>query len=141
MTILQLSIFLENRFGRLNEILRIIARENIRIVASTVSDTVEYGILRLIVTEPERVAKLLRDNNISVKTSEVFAIGTDTKAGAVAAVIEPFTEAGVNIEYMYSFCSKDNAIIVLRVNDTEAAQEVIRRHGMSYLSKAELLNF
>lgn len=141
MTILQLSIFLENKFGRLNEILRIIAKENVRIIASTVSDTVEYGILRLVVSEPERIAKVLRENNISVKTSEVFAVQTDCKAGAIAAVIEPFTAAGVNIEYMYSFCSSEHSIIVLRVHNMDAAREVIRHHNMNYLSNAELLNF
>jgi hypothetical protein len=139
--IYQLSVFLENKFGRLNERLRIIAHENVRIVASTVSDTTEFGILRLIVTDPERTEQALRKHNISVKKSEVLAISIANDAGALVAALEPFTAAGISIEYMYSFCTGKDYTIVMRVNNRDAALEVVRRHDLKYLTETDILNF
>ena len=139
--IYQLSVFLENKFGRLNEILGIIAAENVRVIASTVSDTTEFGILRLIVSNPARTEQVLKERNISVHKSEVLAIKTECEPGALAEIIKPFTAAGVSIEYMYSFCSKQNYVVIMRVDKRDAALEVVRRNDLSYITESDLINF
>ena len=139
--IYQLSVFLENKFGRLNEILGIIARENVCVIASTVSDTTEFGILRMIVSDTVRAEQVLRENNVSVRKSEVLAISTTYKAGALAQIIQPFTAAGISIEYMYSFCAANgNYAIVMRVNNRDAALEVVRRNNFSCFTESDILN-
>ena len=138
--IYQLSVFLENKFGRLNEILGIIAAENVRIIASTVSDTTEFGILRLIVTDPVRTEQVLKEKNISVHKSEVLAIKTTCQAGTLAEIVKSFTAAGVSIEYMYSFCSKQDYVVIMRIDKRDAALEVVRRNNLGYLSETDLQN-
>jgi len=138
--IYQLSVFLENKFGRLNEILGIIARENVRVIASTVSDTSEFGILRMIVSDTVRAEQALLENSVSVRKSEVLAISTTCKAGALAEVIQPFTAAGISIEYMYSFCTTNGKYaIVMRVNNRDAALEVLRRNNFSSFTELDIL--
>ena len=139
--IYQLSVFLENKFGRLSEILGIIAREDVRIIASTVSDTTEFGILRLIVSDPQKAEMALRGHNISVKKSEVLAISTETKAGSLASVLEPFMAAGINIEYMYSFCNRNGYTIIMRVNNRDTALDVVHKNNLNDLTETDIINF
>lgn len=140
MTIHQISIFLENKFGRLNEVLALIASENIRIIASVVADTSEFGILRIVTTAPRRTAQILKENHISANLTEVLAVRTEAKAGRFADVIERFTKAGISIEYMYCFSSKEEGILVLKVNNKEAALDVIRHNNISCISEQDLLS-
>ncbi len=139
MTIHQISIFLENKFGRLNEILSLIAKEDIRIITATVSDTSEFGILRLITTDPHRTYQILKNNKISANLTEVFAITTGAKAGSFAQTIESFSQAGISIEYMYCFSNEEKGVLILKVNDPDAALEVIRRKEISCISESELI--
>ncbi len=138
MTIHQISVFLENKFGRLNEILSLIARENIRIIAATVADTSEFGILRLITSDPRKTYQLLKENKISANLTEVLAIITESKAGQFAHTIELFTQAGISIEYMYCFSTTEKGVLVLRTNNREAALEVIRRNNIVCVSESNL---
>ncbi len=138
MTIQQISIFLENKFGRLNEILSLVAQENVRIIAATVADTSEFGILRIIVTDPQKAFQTLKANRISANISDVFAILTDSIPGQFAGTIECFTRAGISIEYMYCFSTHTKGVLVLRVNDSDAAREVIRRKGLTSVNQVNL---
>ena len=138
MTIQQISVFLENKLGRLNEILSLIAKENIRIVAGTVSDTTEFGILRIITSNPHRAYQTLKNNKISANLSEVFAIVTEPEAGKFAEKMNDFTHAGINIEYMYCFSIKEKALMIIRTNNVEATREVIRKKDIEYINEAEL---
>ncbi|MBO7606286.1 MAG: acetolactate synthase [Paludibacteraceae bacterium] len=140
MTINQISIFLENKFGRLNEILSFLSKENIRVIAATVADTSDYGILRLITSNQIKALQLLKANGVSANLNTVMAISVDSSIDKFAETIQCFTKAGISIEYMYCFSINQKAILVLRTNNIDAAHEVIRRYGMNNLSEAELNN-
>jgi len=140
MTIFQISVFIENKYGKLSEILALLGSEHIRIIAATVADTSEYGILRLIVTEPEKAYKTLKDNNVSANLTDVLAITCGSSAGCYAETLNCFTQSGLSIEYMYCFSLHEKSVLILRTNDREAACDVIRSHNLEYLCKNDLLN-
>jgi len=125
MTIKQISIFIENKSGTLLKVLNVLKDANIQIIASTISDTVEYGIYRIICDKPNEAASLLKERGISAITNDVFAIELDDTPGQAATAINNFAEAGININYMYSFLVGGKGILILRTNDTEKTQEVI----------------
>ena len=138
MTVNQISIFLENKYGKLSEILTLLAKEHIRIVAATVADTSEYGILRIIVSNPQKAYQILKEHNVSANLTDVLAIVTDSDASGFSRTLQAFTEAGLNIEYMYCFSSRDKSILILRTNNRETALQVIRSHQMHYVSEGDL---
>jgi len=140
MTIHQLSVFIENKPGTLNEILSILKSADIQIIASTISDTVEYGIYRIITSEPQKAFDALKAKNISVNLSDVFAISLDNKVGKAADVISLFANAGINIEYMYSFLIKEQGILVFRTSDSDKTCEIILKHKLAYIREADLSN-
>jgi len=140
MTINQISIFLENKFGKLNEILSILGKENIRVIAATVADTSDYGILRMITSDQQKAYSLLKEKQVSGNLSEVIAIGIDPSVGKFAETIEYFTKAGIDIEYMYCFSINHKAILVLRTKNLETAFEVIRKNELHYVRESELLD-
>jgi hypothetical protein len=140
MTVNQISIFVENKYGKLCEILALLAGEQIHIIAATVADTSEYGILRLIVTESEKAFRLLKKHNVSAHLTDVLAIRTDSSAGSFAGTMSCFTKSGLSIEYMYCFSLNGKAILILRTNNREAAREVIRRHNLDYICEHDLVN-
>lgn len=141
MTVHQISIFLENKYGKLTEILALLAEENIRIIAATVADTSEFGIMRMIVSDPQKAYKILKENNVSANLTDVLAIKADSCAGSFAQTLNHFTKAGLSIEYMYCFSIKDKAILILRTNNRESAREVIRRQNLGYICESELINY
>lgn len=138
MTINQISVFVENKFGRLNEILSFLSKENIRIIAATVADTTEYGILRLITTNQHKAFQLLKAQGVSANLSDVLAVKVDSTIGKFTETIELFTKAGISIEYMYCFSVNSEAVMILRPNNLEAAHEVIRRNNLNCLTESEL---
>ncbi|MDR1724406.1 MAG: acetolactate synthase [Tannerella sp.] len=140
MTVNQISIFVENKYGKLCEILNLLADENIHIVAATVADTSEYGILRLIVSDSERAYKVLKKNNVSVNLTDVLAIETDSTLGSFVRTLSYFTQSGLSIEYMYCFSLRGKSILILRTNNREAAREVIRRNNLGYITENDLMN-
>ena len=140
MTVNQISIFVENKYGKLSEILALLANENIRIIAATVADTSEYGILRLIVTESEKAYNILKSNNVSANLTDVLAITIESSAGSFAKTLKYFTQSGISIEYMYCFSLKEKSVVILRTNNREAAREVIRRHDLDYICENDLVN-
>ena len=131
MTIYQISIFLENKYGKLSEILSILTQENIRIIAATVADTSEYGILRIIVNEPQKAFQLLKDNNISANISDVVAIQTDPTTEDFARTLTLLTKAGISIEYMYCFSVKEKAILILKTNKKHCSMKALVRYFRS----------
>ncbi|MDR2954412.1 MAG: acetolactate synthase [Prevotella sp.] len=141
MTINQVSIFLENKYGQMNDVLTLLANANIRIIAATAADTSEFGIMRLIVNDPERAFTILKENNVSTNLTEILAILIDrTKPCAFRETINYFTQAGLNIEYIYTFLLNGKLALVLRTNNAEGAQEVVRRQNLEYLYKSDLAN-
>lgn len=140
MTVNQISIFLENKYGKLSDILALLTDQNIRIVAATVADTSEYGILRLIVSEPQRAYKILKENNVSANLTEVFALTISSNIGGFTQAMKYFTEAGLSIEYMYCFSMKEKSILILRTNNQESTRDVIRRKSLECIVECDLIN-
>jgi hypothetical protein len=138
MTIKQISIFLENKSGRLTEVLETIGKEKINITALTIADTSEYGILRIIVSSPEKAYKLLKEKGFSVNLSEVLSIKTPTEAGSFARAMRIFSDEGISIEYMYAFSLGANAMIVIRTENSDKAIEAIRKHKMELVKENDL---
>ena len=141
MTIDQISIFLENKFGRLNEILAFLAKEDIRVIAASVADTSDYGILRLITNNQIKALQALKANGVSANLNTVLAISVNSAIGEMSKTLEYFTKAGINIEYMYCFSFNQKAVLILRTNNIDAANEVIRRYNLNNLSESDLNNF
>lgn len=138
MTIHQLSIFIENKAGTLLKVLDLFKEANIQLVASTIADTVEYGIYRVICSEPSRAYQVLRDAGISVALSDVFAITLDNEPGRAADAVKVLHDAGISITYMYSFLLDGKGILVFRPDDAELTREAIILNGLSFVSEKEL---
>ncbi|MFR9621103.1 MAG: acetolactate synthase [Rikenellaceae bacterium] len=136
----QLSIFLENKIGSLNEIMDILSRADIRIIAATVADTTDYGILRVITDDTQRAYELLKASNKSCNKCEVIALSCDSSAGAFYDQLKRLTSAGVVVEYMYCFSVGTNAYLIMRVDDSAKAAEAIERNGLVTLANADLVN-
>ena len=142
MLIKQLSIFLENRSGCLHEIADVIGQADINIHSLSVADASDFGVLRLIVNEPERAAEVLRENGVTVGLTDVIAIEVPDKPGGFASVMAAFDDLGINVEYMYAFVEKkqDNAIMVFRVEDVEATCKSLIDKGVKIIKGEEVLS-
>ncbi|MCK9343614.1 MAG: acetolactate synthase [Massilibacteroides sp.] len=140
MTVDQISIFLENKYGKLHEILGLFAEANIRILAATVSDTSEYGILRIIADHPKQAYTLLKEKNVSANLSEVIALIGSNETGSIANAFRYFKEAGITIEYMYCYSTTKKSVVFLRTNNRDAARDVIIRKNLGYITEDELVN-
>lgn len=121
----QLSIFIENKQGTLLTVLNVLKSANIQIIASTISDTQDFGIYRIICDDPERAYVVLDEQGVSVTLTEVFAIQLEDKPGEAARVLALFAEADISIAYMYSFLLSGKGILVFRSSDTEKTKQVI----------------
>ena len=138
MTVHQLSVFVENKSGTLLKVLELLKEANIQLIASTISDTIEYGIYRIICSEPERAYQTLKDAGISANVSEVFAVTLDNYPGRAADAIKSFTDAGIGISYLYSFLLGGKGIIVFNTDNNEKTREVILENNLSYLEDSKL---
>jgi len=137
-TVRQLSIFLENKSGRLQEVLETLSRENINIAALTIADTSEYGILRLIVSDPENGYKLLKTCGFSVNLTDVISISVSHEPGSLGKVLKKFSEENLSIEYMYAFSLGEKAIIVLRTDNRSKAFEIIEQNHFTIIGEEEI---
>ena len=138
MTIHQLSIFIENHSGTLVKVLNALKKANIQIIASTIADTTEYGIYRVICSEPLRAYEELKKTGITVTVSDVLALKLDNKPGHAAAAISTFSEAGIGIAYMYSFLLGGRGILVFRTDNSERAFEIIQQNNLKYITEEDL---
>ena len=134
MLVKQISVFVQNKPGRLSQITRLMAENGIDIRAISISDTVDFGILRLIVNDPEKCEKVLKENGFTVSITNVIAVGiTD----------EPADEKGINIEYVYAFISHttQDACIIMRVAEGSRAAKVLAENGIKVLSAEDVYRF
>lgn len=134
MSIKQLSVFVENKPGKLLEIVKTLAEAEINIRAMSIADTKDFGILRLIVSDTEKAKEILSDDCV-VTVTEVIAVEMSDKAGALSNVLKAFGEAEINIEYMYAFTASTElgAYVVIRVDDNCAAEKVLVQKGIATL--------
>ncbi len=136
----QLSIFLENRSGRLAEITGILARAGINIRALSLADTADFGILRLIVTQTARAVQVLREGGFTVATNEMVALEVSDQPGGLWEILKVLERAGINVEYMYAFVHKatENAVVIFRFDEPDKAGAVLRAAGVRVLAGEEV---
>ena len=134
MTVKQLSIFLENRSGTLTKVLDILKETGVRIIASSIADTAEYGICRFICDDSARAFEVLKAAGVAVSISEVFAVELDDKPGSAADAIEIFANEGISIAYLYSILMHGKAVLVFRTDNASAAERAISSHGLHCIS-------
>ena len=138
-TIKQFSVFVENKQGRLAELTRLIADAGIDLRTLSLADTRDFGILRLIVNQPEKAEQLLKENGWTYQCNSVLGVKVPDVPGGVASVLEALNEANVNVEYMYAFVNRTpgRADTIIRVDDDAAAREALTKHGIETLTSAE----
>ncbi|MCL2772438.1 MAG: ACT domain-containing protein [Oscillospiraceae bacterium] len=131
MIIKQLSIFIENKPGRLAEITDIIAKNNINLRALSLADTANFGILRIIVEDANTAEKILKDNGLTVSVTSVISIGVGDRPGGLAEILKKLAEQNIGIEYMYAFVSKQSgeAYAIMRIEEDFRAMEILKNAG------------
>ena len=139
MTINQLSVFLENKAGSLSKILQILKKANIQLISTTIADTVDYGICRIICSEPERAYNVLKEANVAVSESAVFAVELENLPGKAADVIEALSEGNIEISYLYSFLLNGNGILIFRTAKTEEVRKIVAEKHFKLISEQDLL--
>jgi hypothetical protein len=143
MKLKQLSLFLENRPGQLRAPLEALGRAHIDILTMTLADTAQFGILRIIVADPERAKEVLENEGMVVRVTEVVPIQVDNRPGGLAAVLAAIEEAGLGVEYMYDFAARatpDKAAIIFRFEDPDRALAALGAAGVRILTGEEILD-
>lgn len=140
MAVKQLSIFVENRKGTLIEITRSLAAANIDIRALSLADTTDYGILRLIVDDPEKAIAAVKGDGFMASVTEVIAILIEDRPGGFSKPVEYLADSGINLEYAYAFITPKTgeAYVIIRVEDNAAAEKVLADNGVKMLTQAEI---
>jgi hypothetical protein len=136
----QLSIFLENKEGRLLNTLDIIEKLNINIRALSIADTSEFGILRLIVTDPIKVKEKLEENDFIVKITKVLAVSISDEPGGLNQILRVLDQNDINLEYLYAFVEQKtyNAIVILRLEDMEKGLKILKEGNSNIISSEEI---
>lgn len=140
MTAVQISVFLENKSGRLAEVTHALASAGVNIRALSLAETIDYGVLRLIVDKPGDAKKALSDAGFTVTETEVIAVAMSDRPGGLAGVVDMITQSDLNIEYLYAFVGQrgENAIVIFRMDDVKAAVAALQKGGAHILSANEL---
>lgn len=140
MKVEQIAIFLENDPGRLSEITRVLAENDINIRSLSLADTADFGILRLIVDKVDEAEKALKERGFTVGKTHVIAVEVPDKVGGLASVLKALEAAALNVEYMYAFVNKsgENAVMIFRFEKIERAIHVLQEKGFTILSGAQI---
>ncbi|TFG49155.1 MAG: ACT domain-containing protein [Candidatus Brocadiia bacterium] len=140
MKITQISVFLENRKGRLCEVCTLLGANNINIRALTIAETETFGVLRIVVDKSDEALKILKANNFAANITDVVAVEVSDKPGGLASILKLFADNGVNIEYMYGFVEKfsDKALLVFRFENTDVAQKILSGKGVKVVTEEEI---
>lgn len=140
MKVEQLSIFLENKSGRLAEVTDILARNGINIRALSLADTADFGILRLIVNDMPKTQAILKEHGFTVGKNEVIAVEVPDRPGGLAGILGALQGKGINVEYMYAFVQKNegNAVLIFRFDEIGKAVDVLRQSGIRMLSDEDV---
>jgi len=140
MAVKQISVFLENKKGRLAEVTMSLSKEKINIRALALADTADFGVLRIIVDNPDRAVAALKARGFVAQVTEVIAVEVEDRPGGLARILEVLDEDNVNVEYMYAYVEKksDNAIVICRIDDRERALQVLQKHGIATLNAEAL---
>jgi hypothetical protein len=134
----QLSIFLENKSGRLTEVTDILGQAGINLSAMSIADNSDFGILRCIVSDPDKAYAVLKENHFAVKITDVIGFVCPNTHGALAVVLKKLSEKGVFIEYMYSFANGNVAHVVIRPTDLEQCDNILSEMKVELLAASDL---
>ncbi len=138
MTIHQLSVFIENKSGTLVKVLNLLKEAGIQLIATTIADTTEYGICRIICSEPTRAYECLKSAGIAVSLCEVFALELDDVPGRAAETIDIFAREGISIAYLYSFLLNGKGVLIFRTDNERKATEAIVRSSLKVIPETDL---
>lgn len=139
MSVKQISIFIENKKGKLAEATRFIADHNINLRALSIADTQDFGILRIICEEPEKADEILKEGGFITTTTKVLAAAISDEPGSLAAILEVLSEANVVVEYTYAFLSaKAEAYMIFRVDDNQSAAAALAGAGIKTANQGDL---
>jgi hypothetical protein len=136
----QLSVFLENKSGRLTEVLEVLGEKNIKITALTVADTTEFGILRLIVSDPFLARDILREHSFTVHLSDVISVIASNEAKDYSRVLRILSDKDISVEYTYAFPYGNRSVLVLSCSNTVQAIEELSNNEMELLKSGDLYN-
>jgi hypothetical protein len=131
----QISIFLENKSGRLAEVTRVLGNAGINVRALSLADTSDFGILRLIVNDSARAVEVLKQNQFTVSMTQVVAVEVSDRPGGLAYILDILQKENINVEYMYAFVerSSDNAVIIFRFDEIDKAIKILTGKGITVL--------
>jgi hypothetical protein len=135
MLIKQVSVFIENKLGRLAEVTKVLAKNNININAMSISDTTDFGILRLIVNNPESALDILKGNDFTVSSTDVLAVAMPDTPGSLSKILEVIDKNAISIEYMYAFTNRkiEDAVVVLKIENPELAADILTKNNLRVL--------
>ena len=142
MLIKQISVFVENKKGRLYSLTKALADNGIDLKALSISDTSEFGILRCIVSDPQKALRIVKDAGFTASVTEVLGIEVEDEPGGLAKVMDILNQNDISVEYLYSFVGtrSDNALIIFRVEETEKAFELLKNSGLKILTEEMIYN-
>jgi len=140
MSVKQISVFLENKKGRLAEVTKTLSHEKINIRALSLADTADFGVLRIIVDNPEKSLTVLKSHGFVAQVTEVIAVEVEDRPGGLSQILEVLDQDNVNVEYMYAYVekSRENAIVICRIDDRERALQILEKNGITTLSAEAL---
>ncbi len=136
----QISVFLENKAGRLSHVTKVMGEAGINIRALSIADTSDFGILRIIVSDPDKAYKILKEAGFTVSETEVIAVQVPDSPGGLATVLEQMSAANLNIEYLYAFLgtSENDALVIFKVEDFAKARDTFIERGIKFLDEKQL---
>ena len=136
----QISVFIENKSGRLADVTRVLGEAGVNIRALSLADTSDFGILRLIVNDREVAKSILKENGFTVSKTEVVAVEVEDRPGGLYRILQKLDSEGINVEYMYAFVERlsENAVIIFRFDETEKAIQVLLEGGFNVLEGEKL---
>lgn len=136
----QLSVFIENRKGRLGEVLSVLRKNQVNILSLSLADTTEYGLLRLIVNDPEKGKEKLSEEGFSTMLTKVLVIKIEHKVGSLQILLDTLSKNDINIEYMYGLSTEGvNAFVVLKASNAELAEKILIENGIKTLTTEDIL--
>jgi hypothetical protein len=141
MNVTQLSAFVTNKPGHLQKVLKVLADENINIITLTIAETLDFGILRMIVNDPDKGYKVLKEHNITSSITDVLALEIDDTPGSLYNALDVFAKMDLNIEYMYAFTEKRDgkAVMIFRFEDIESAKKALSDKGYNIVRKIDII--
>lgn len=142
MKLRQISVFLENKKGRLYEVCKLLGQNKINIRALTIAETEDFGVLRIVVDRPEFALQVLKSNGFISRFSEIVGVEVEDKPGGLAEILKVLADNDINVEYMYGFLEKsgDKALLVFRFEDPDTAIDVLIKNNIKVLKKEDVVN-